>query len=117
MGSSVKMLAPGYSTRSRVQREGRCFTTTPCQVLAACTRTQRASARYLLDQQCARATHLRRHVLLLGQTVLDRQHRLAVVHMKRGLEWKLRDRRRIDIDQAERRVIGHHVPAAVLAPH
>jgi hypothetical protein len=56
-----------------------------------------------------------RSVLHLGQAVLDRDHLLAVVDVKSGLELEPLDRRRVDAVHPPLRVLGEDVTAARLA--
>src|SRR5262249_21181304 len=54
-------------------------------------------------QLLARAAHLARQVLELGQAVLHRQHGLGVVHMDLGEECELRDDRDVDVEEVPAR--------------
>jgi hypothetical protein len=63
----------------------------------------------------ARAAELGGEVLELGQAVAHRQHRLGVVDVDARLEIEARNRRREDIDQAERRMLGQQMAAALRA--
>ncbi|CCD91473.1 hypothetical protein BRAO375_1550024 [Bradyrhizobium sp. ORS 375] len=67
---------------------------------------------YSLRHHLAGAAELGRKILQLRQAVLDRQDALRVVDMHAGRERQRRDRRGIDVDHAERRMVGHQVPAA-----
>ena len=70
----------------------------------------------LLGKRLARAAHLRREVLELGQAVLHRQDGRLVVDVHAGSERERRDRRGVHVDQAPLRVARQHVAAAGLAP-
>src|SRR3954454_17991818 len=54
-------------------------------------------------------------VLQLGQAVLHRQHRLGIIDVHARREFQRRYRCGIDVDKAERRMVGHEVPAAAFA--
>src|SRR5689334_18122896 len=69
----------------------------------------------LLRDRFARAAELLGKVLELGQAVPDRQYGLGVVDVHGGLELQRRQGGGEDIDQAERRMVGHQVPAALAA--
>src|SRR4051812_15168428 len=64
----------------------------------------------------ARSTHLAREILELGHAVLERQHRLLIVHVDAGLEVELGNHRRIDVGEAHAGVLGENVSTAGLAP-
>src|SRR4051794_7750381 len=63
----------------------------------------------------APAAELGGEVLELGQAVAHRQHGLGVVDVHAGPEGDSRDGRSENVDQAERRMVGHQVPAALRA--
>ena len=54
-------------------------------------------------------------VLQLGESVFHRQHRLSVINVDAGDEVQRRDCRSEDIDEAQRLMTGHQVPATFLA--
>ena len=61
----------------------------------------------------AGAAKLGRKILQLGQAVPHGQHRFGVVDMHARSEGEARDRRREHIDQAQRRMMGQEVSAAL----
>src|SRR3954469_22214284 len=67
----------------------------------------------LFGHRLARAAERFREVLELGQAVLHRQNGLGVVDVQRRLEVEGRDRGGVDVDQAEGRMIGHEMAAAL----
>ncbi len=67
----------------------------------------------LLRHRLARAAELLREVLQLWQAVLHRQHRFGVVHVHAGQELQVRQGGREDVDEPQRRVVGHQVAAAL----
>src|SRR4029453_13299569 len=69
----------------------------------------------LLRNQLAAAAEFARKILQLGQAIAHRQHGLGIVDMDRRRESERGDGRRKDVDQPERRVVGHQVAAALLA--
>src|SRR5262245_38112481 len=69
----------------------------------------------LIRHQLAGAAELARKILQLGQAVAHRQHGLGVVDMDRRRESEGRNGRRKDVDEPERRVVGHQVATALLA--
>src|SRR5205807_4919623 len=54
-------------------------------------------------------------ILQLGQAIAHRQHRLGVVDVNARGEGERRDRCGEHVDEAERRMIGHQMPAAFRA--
>src|SRR5690349_14157736 len=71
----------------------------------------------LFRQQFAGAAEFGGEVLHLRQAVLHRQNRLAVIDVDGGRECQARDRRCVDVDQADRLVAGHQMAAAFAAAH
>src|SRR5579883_2072364 len=69
----------------------------------------------LLRDHFAGTAELLREVLELRQAVPHTQDRLGVVDVDRRLEVERRDRRRVDVDEAERRMIRHDMAATLLA--
>src|SRR5262245_31212778 len=70
----------------------------------------------LLRDRNAAAAHFLRDVLHLRQAILQRQHRLLIVHVNAGLVLEPRNHGRVHIDQVPMRMIGEQVTAAALAP-
>src|SRR5262245_61657370 len=61
------------------------------------------------------ASQFGRKILQLRQAILHRHHRLGIVDVDARRELQRRDGRRVDVDKAERRMVGHEVTAAALA--
>src|SRR5438105_10307201 len=70
----------------------------------------------LLGDHLAGATQLRREILELGKAILHRQDGRLVIDVHSGCERERRDRRRVDVDQAPRRMARQEMSAADLAP-
>src|SRR2546430_4679367 len=69
----------------------------------------------LLSHRNTTASKFGREILQLRQAVPHRQHRLGVVDVHARLEFQRRDGRGVDVDETERRMVGHEVAAAALA--
>src|SRR5262245_27259799 len=69
----------------------------------------------LVGHHLAAAAELAWKILQLGQAVTHRQHGLGIVDMDRRRESERGDGRRKDVDEPERRVVGHQVATALLA--
>src|SRR3954452_18905533 len=70
----------------------------------------------LLGDRLAGATQLFGEVLELRKTILHGEHGRLVVDVHPRLERKIRDRRRVDVDQRPLRVPRQHMAPAYLAP-
>src|SRR5215475_14258710 len=70
-------------------------------------------SRLSFRQRLAGAAELLRKVLQLRQAVLHGQDGLGVVHVHAGHELQGRNRRGVDVDETERRMVGHKVAAAL----
>src|SRR5215470_8817101 len=70
---------------------------------------------WLLHHLLAGSAELGGKILELGETISHRQNRLGVVDVHTGLERQRRQGGSKHIDQSERRMPGHEMPAAVLA--
>jgi hypothetical protein len=87
-----------------------------CQKRWLCAR----HAKWRVDKRLLRdhlpgTAKLGRKVLQLRQTIPHRQHGFGIIDVNAGRELKRRNDRHEDIDEADRRMIGHQV-AADLAP-
>src|SRR5262249_47902216 len=60
----------------------------------------------------SRATEIPRKILKFRQPVSHPQDLLRIVDMDLGREFQIRNRRRINVYQAKRRMVGHQVAAA-----
>src|SRR5262249_52743454 len=69
----------------------------------------------LLSHRDTTASQLGRKIPELRQAVLHRQHGLGIVDVHARLEFQRRNSRGIDVDEPERRMVGHEVAAAALA--
>src|ERR1700743_163224 len=69
----------------------------------------------LLRNDIAGTSQFCREVLQLRQAIFHRQYRLCVVDVNARCELQGRNGRGVDIHEAERRMVGHQMPAASLA--
>src|ERR1700756_4671102 len=74
-----------------------------------------AQTTWLFRNSNTRASQFRGKILQLRQPVSHGQYRLRIVDVHAWRELQGRDRRRIDVDQPERGMIGHEMAAAALA--
>src|SRR4051794_22163294 len=70
----------------------------------------------LLGDRLAGASQLFGEVLQLGEAVLHGHHRRFVIDVHTGFKRKIRDRRRVDVDQTPLWMPGKQMAAAGLAP-